>query len=65
MTEQVAEARWRTSSYTEGQDCVELASLGGLIRFRDSKAPQAPHLGISRDALACLLGRIKSGNHDL
>ncbi|WP_242888958.1 DUF397 domain-containing protein [Actinomadura litoris] len=59
--------RWRKSSYSggEGGQCVELASLDGSVGIRDSKNPPSPHITIGREALASLLGQIKSGHLNL
>ncbi|TYB48491.1 DUF397 domain-containing protein [Actinomadura chibensis] len=53
---------WRKSSYSQSHgtsDCVELADLSRGIGVRDSKNPSAPHLVLSREGLAALLGKIK------
>jgi hypothetical protein len=60
--------RWRKSSYTEGgtsSQCVELARLGAGVGIRDSKAPEAGHLTVTRRTVASLVGRIKTGDLDL
>ncbi|WP_407061434.1 DUF397 domain-containing protein [Actinomadura napierensis] len=42
MTKQAGEPQWRTSSYTERQDCVELAGLDSdSIGIRDNKNHRA------------------------
>jgi hypothetical protein len=61
---------WRRSSRSGGggsggQECVELAGLPGGIGIRDSKAPDAGHLAISRDEFAGLVQRIKQHDLDL
>ena len=62
MTKQAREPQWRTSTYTEAQDCVELASLGvASVGIRDSKNPRAGYLVVSVTELAGLFERIKSG----
>ncbi|MEU6753732.1 DUF397 domain-containing protein [Spirillospora sp. NPDC046719] len=52
---------WRKSSYSssQGDNCVELADLGGTIGVRDSKDPGGGHITISRDGLDVLLTRLK------
>ncbi|WP_242883312.1 DUF397 domain-containing protein [Actinomadura litoris] len=55
---------WRKSSYSGtgdpgGQDCVEVARLAGTVGVRDSKAPEAGHLSINREAFAALVARLK------
>lgn len=37
-------AQWRTSSYTQQQNCVEVAEAPGRAAVRDSKHPDAGHL---------------------
>ncbi|MFG2087660.1 MULTISPECIES: DUF397 domain-containing protein [unclassified Spirillospora] len=59
---------WRKSSYSQTHgtsDCVEVADLAQLVGVRDSKAPAGPHLAITRDEMAGLITRIKSGDLDL
>ncbi|MBW8485964.1 DUF397 domain-containing protein [Actinomadura parmotrematis] len=49
-------ATWRKSSHSNTErECVELAALGGAVGIRDSKAPDAGTLLLSRRALARLL----------
>ncbi|WP_433476844.1 DUF397 domain-containing protein [Spirillospora sp. CA-142024] len=57
---------WRKSSYTsqEGGTCVELADLDAAVGVRDSTDPHGPVLRFGREAVAGLLGRIKSGELD-
>jgi hypothetical protein len=59
--------RWRKSSYTspEGNDCVEVAPVDGLIVVRDSKDPYGPRLVFDRGQWRVLAGRIVSGGLDL
>ena len=59
--------QWRKSSRSggEGGQCVELADLGGGIGIRDSKNPDAGHLGIPLDAFIHLVRRIKAHEFDL
>ncbi|WP_084337161.1 DUF397 domain-containing protein [Actinomadura oligospora] len=45
---------WRKSSHSEsgaGGTCVELANLGTSVGVRDSKAPRAGHLTLTRTDL--------------
>ncbi|MEU8799547.1 DUF397 domain-containing protein [Spirillospora sp. NPDC048819] len=66
MTKQAREPQWRTSTYTEAQDCVELASLDGAwVGIRDSKDPGSGHLVVSLVELASLVDRIIAGDLDL
>ncbi|GAA4224834.1 hypothetical protein GCM10022254_05230 [Actinomadura meridiana] len=60
---------WRKSSYsgdeTNKAQCVEAADLGGSIGLRDSQAPDAGHLTVSRTDMANLVNRIKAGQLQL
>ncbi|SFQ32510.1 DUF397 domain-containing protein [Actinomadura madurae] len=61
--EDAPQARWRKSSYStqEGGACVELAGLDAGAGVRDSTDPHGPVLHLTRDAVADLMNRIKSG----
>lgn len=50
-----AESSWRTSSYTQQQNCVEVADAPGLFAVRDSKNREAGHLEFSAPEWAALL----------
>jgi hypothetical protein len=54
---------WRKSrrSDTQGNACVEVASLPGAVGLRDSKNPGAGHLALTPVAFGALTGRIKAG----
>lgn len=40
--------KWRKSSYSGGgQDCVEVAAVGGTVAVRDSKDPDGGRLVLS------------------
>lgn len=57
-------SEWRKSSRSGGVNdnaCVELARLGGTVGVRDSKNPDAGHLGLSRREFSQLVARIKRG----
>lgn len=59
-------ARWRKSSRSGGQggQCVEVADLGTVVGFRDSKNPDGPRLVFSRREMAGFAARVKSGRLD-
>ncbi|MEV4252807.1 DUF397 domain-containing protein [Spirillospora sp. NPDC049652] len=53
---------WRKSSYSGGtvnSDCVEVAALAPAVGIRDSKAPDEPHLRVSREAFNALLSAVR------
>jgi uncharacterized protein DUF397 len=55
---------WRKSSHSggggeDGQECVEVARLPEGVGVRDSKAPEAGHLFLSRAAFTHLLTHAK------
>ncbi|WP_306303257.1 DUF397 domain-containing protein [Actinomadura chibensis] len=52
---------WRKSSYSssQGDNCIELADLGGVVGVRDSKDPDGPHLRITRNTLHTLITNLK------
>ncbi|MEV4007249.1 DUF397 domain-containing protein [Actinomadura sp. NPDC049753] len=52
---------WRKSTHSDetGGHCVELAALPHAVGVRDSKAPDAGHLSLTRRAFADLLDRAK------
>lgn len=54
-------ATWRKSSHSgsTGGECVELASIPGVIAVRDSKNPDGPQLIVGRDEFAVLVAALK------
>ncbi|MER6814667.1 DUF397 domain-containing protein [Spirillospora sp. NPDC000708] len=54
---------WRKSRFSrDGNECVEVCRpAGGLVAFRDSKAPGAGVLVISSDEGRALMARIRDG----
>jgi hypothetical protein len=52
---------WRKSSYSTAQsNCVEAASMPGLVAVRDSKNPDGGHLVLTRAAWRHFADRIKA-----
>lgn len=52
------ELEWFKSSYSDssnGNDCVEVATVPRAVHVRDSKNPQGPRLGVSPTAWASFL----------
>lgn len=60
-------ATWRRSSYStgNGNNCVEMASLGDAVGVRDSKAPDAGALLLPRETWREIAARVKAGDLDL
>ncbi len=62
-------ARWRKSSYSDGQaNCVEVAAVGpqeGLVAVRDSKSPGGPGLTFTPNAWQQFTGRVTAGHHEV
>ncbi|MFC5850303.1 DUF397 domain-containing protein [Streptomyces chlorus] len=57
-----APMQWRKSSYSgggEGNDCVEIADLGGHIAIRDSKRLSRDSLSVPTPAFAAFVGALK------
>lgn len=50
--------RWKKSSYSDPNDCVELAWPGTI---RDSKNPDGPRLSFAQLRLAALITTLKRG----
>jgi hypothetical protein len=63
----LSRAVWRKSTYTQpdGQACVEITSLGGVVAVRDSKDPDGPKLTVARAGWQNVIARIKHGSYDL
>lgn len=51
--------QWRTSSYTGGDNCVEVASLGNVIGVRDAKVVDSPTIAVPPAAWAHLIARAR------
>ena len=55
-------ARWRKSSYSDGQaNCVEVAAAG-LVAVRDSKSPDGTKLAFAADAWQQFIERLAAGH---
>ncbi|MFI5829594.1 DUF397 domain-containing protein [Streptomyces sp. NPDC051578] len=60
----LASARWRKSSYSNGTggDCVEVADgLAGLVPVRDSKRPGGPAIVVTAAAWTPFVAALKDG----
>jgi hypothetical protein len=53
---------WRKSSHSGGNggNCIEVASLPGVVAVRDSKDPHGPQVHIPHDAFRRLAKAIKN-----
>lgn len=60
-------ARFQKSSksHIDGDECVEVASQGGLFGIRDSKNPDGPVLEFSRAQMSAFLSGTQNGHFDL
>jgi hypothetical protein len=54
--------KWRKSarSGSNGENCVELASVPGNVAVRDSKDPEGPRLVFGREAFRVFVADVKS-----
>ncbi|MFI6514798.1 DUF397 domain-containing protein [Spirillospora sp. NPDC050679] len=52
--------KWRKASRSagSGDECVEVARLAEGVAVRDSKAPDRPHLSLTRAQWRSLAGRL-------
>lgn len=58
-------ARWRTSTFSGGGDCVAVAAApGDHVAVRDSKSPDDGTLFLTRAEMATWLAAIKAGALD-
>ena len=58
------EPTWRTSSFSDGMQCVELTTDGDEIRVRDSKNPAGPVLTFTRGEMNAFVLGAKAGEFD-
>ncbi|MFI6506037.1 DUF397 domain-containing protein [Streptosporangium sp. NPDC050855] len=60
----LSQASWRKSSLSGngGADCVEVASVPGLVAVRDSKDSGGAVLVFSSGGWTAFLGRLKAGD---
>lgn len=61
----VSRATWRKSSLSSGNgECVEVADLRAGVGVRDSKAPEAGHLVVTREAWIAFAAEVEVGRYD-
>jgi hypothetical protein len=59
---EISSARWRKSSYSDGQaNCVEVAAAG-VVAVRDSKSPDGTRLTFAADAWWRFTERLTAGH---
>jgi hypothetical protein len=57
--------RWiKAARSGDGNNCVEMRRQGAVIEVRDSKHPDGPTLGYTRDEFAAWLDGAKKGEFD-
>lgn len=63
----VDEVSWRKarSSSSNGENCVELAALPGMVAARDSKHPAGGTLRFSVTEMQTFLREARNGRYDL
>jgi hypothetical protein len=58
----ISSARWRKSSYSDGQaNCVEVMTAG-VVTVRDSKSPDGTRLTLTPDAWRLFIERLTAGH---
>jgi hypothetical protein len=61
----LSQARWRKSSLSHQNGCVEIAQVKGHILVRDSKHKQGPVLVFTPTEWRSFLGGVRAGEFDL
>ena len=57
--------RWRKSSFSGAEDCLEWAVGPSGVRLRDSKDPNGPELSLNLTEWAAFIAAVKQGEADL
>jgi len=62
----LSNASWRKAyrSHDDGDACVEIASTGNVVLFRDSKDPNGPKLMLSRQSFQRFACDLKNAQGD-
>lgn len=60
----IDEPTWRTSSYTDGVQCVEVAMIGDEIAVRDTKDRGGATLRFTRGEMRAFVQGVKAGEFD-
>lgn len=58
------EIMWRTSSFTDGVQCVEVALIGDEIAVRDTKDRGGASLRFTRGEMRAFIQGVKAGEFD-
>lgn len=61
----LSRARWRKSSFSHQNGCVEIAQIEGHVVVRDSKHKQGPVLVFTPSEWRSFLGGARDGQFDL
>jgi hypothetical protein len=64
MAHSTDQTTWRTSSFTDGMNCVEVAKIGDNVALRDSKDPAGPVLHFTHGEMLAFLRGAKAGEFD-
>jgi hypothetical protein len=64
MMVDLSTARWRKSSRSGANGCVEVAIVGDGVAVRDSKDPAGPVLLFTAHEWASFLGGVRDGEFD-
>jgi hypothetical protein len=61
----LSRAVWRTSTYSGGNSCVEVAFMDGQVGVRDSKDRQGPMLVFTANEWEAFIGGARDGEFEL
>jgi len=57
--------RWRKSTFSDTMNCVEIGELpDGRVGIRNSRHPEHPLAGFTRDEIAAFLRGVQAGEFD-
>jgi Domain of unknown function (DUF397) len=65
MMVDLSTARWRKSSFSGGNGCVEVAVVGNRVAVRDTKDRRGPVLLFTADEWQAFLAGVQDGEFDL
>jgi hypothetical protein len=61
----LSRAVWRTSTYSAGNGCVEVAFVDGQVGVRDSKDREGPRLVFTASEWEAFIGGTRAGEFEL